>query len=196
MQAQAGSLDPAELPLASTEAAPVGALSMGEGEFRAFYERTAPHLRAYLRRVSGDSTLADDMLQESYLRLLRAPAAPAEEQHRKNYLFRIATNLLRDHFRATRRMAPEIPEVAARSHAARDFDRRHDLEPYLLQLKPRERELLWLAYVEGYSHDEIAETLKCRTASIRSMLFRARERLAGLLRAHGWKQESSGADPS
>ena len=196
MQARADSLDPAELPLASTEAASVGALSMGEGEFRAFYERTAPHLRAYLRRVSGDSTLADDMLQESYLRLLSAPMAPAEERHRKNYLFRIATNLLRDHFRAARRMAPEIAEVAARSRAAGDFDRRHDLEPYLLQLNPRERELLWLAYVEGYSHDEIAETLNCRSASIRSMLFRARERLAGLLRAHGWKQESSGADPS
>ena len=196
MQARADSLDPAELPLASTEAASVGALSMGEGEFRAFYERTAPHLRAYLRRVSGDSTLADDMLQESYLRLLSAPMAPAEERHRKNYLFRIATNLLRDHFRAARRMAPEIADVAARSRAAGDFDRRHDLEPYLLQLKPRERELLWLAYVEGYSHDEIAETLNCRSASIRPMLFRARERLAGLLRAHGWKQESSGADPS
>ncbi|HKW88463.1 MAG TPA: sigma-70 family RNA polymerase sigma factor [Candidatus Acidoferrales bacterium] len=196
MPAEVKTLDRAGTSLASPEAAPVGAPSMGEGEFRAFYERTAPQLRAYLRRVSGDSTLADDMLQESYLRLLHAPLAPAEEQHRKNYLFRIATNLLRDHFRAARRMVPGIPEVAVRSHAADDFSRRHDLEPYFLQLKPRERELLWLAYVEGYSHDEIAETLKCRTASIRSMLFRARERLANLLRAHGWKNESSGVERS
>jgi RNA polymerase sigma-70 factor, ECF subfamily len=194
----ADSLDPAAIPFASaepTESAarkPAGVLCMNEAEFRAFYEKTAPQLRAYLRRVTGDASLADDLLQESYLRLLRAPASPTEEAHRKHYLFRIATNLLRDHFRAAKRAPAAAPEIAANaaSHPARDFALQSDLEKFLLELKPRERELLWLAYVEGYRHDEIAKSLRCRTASIRPMLFRARGRLAELLRARGWKRKS------
>lgn len=52
-------------------------------------------------------------------------------------------------------------------------------------LSPRDRELLWLAYVEGSSHDEIAALLGLRSASIRSMLHRARHRMADALRRIG-----------
>src|SRR4029077_5859390 len=44
-------------------------------------------------------------------------------------------------------------------------------------LKPRERELLWLAYAQGSSHQEIAATLSLKTSSIKALLFRARQRL-------------------
>jgi len=198
VHAQADSLDSAEIPFTSDESAddaarkPAGLLCFDEAEFRAFYEKTAPPLRVYLRRVSGDAAIADDLLQESYLRLLRAPLAPTEESHRKHYLFRIATNLLTDHFRAAKRSFLPLPEVPDRAHAHRDFELERDLERFLLELKPRERELLWLAYVEGYRHDEIAKLMSCRTASVRPMLFRARSRLAELLRARGWKRKSQG----
>ncbi len=51
----------------------------------------------------------------------------------------------------------------------------------LRQLKPRERELLWLAYVEGMNHDEIAAATGLRPLSIRILLFRARRKAAQLL---------------
>lgn len=196
MRSQADSLNAAEISFASAESdenaarKPAGVPSMDEAEFRAFYGQTAPQLRGYLRRVTGDPSTTDDLLQESYLRLLRAPSAPTEEAHRKHYLFRVATNLLRDHFRAAKRSFAPLPENAATASAARDFGLERDFEKLLLDLKPRERELLWLAYVEGYRHDEIAEMLSCRTASIRPMLFRARGKLAELLRARGWKRNS------
>lgn len=198
MRAQADSLDCAEISFATgaggDEAAPrpVGVSSMDEAEFHVFYEKTAPPLRGYLRRATGDLSTADDLLQESYLRLLRAPLAPTEQAHRKHYLFRIATNLLRDHFRAAKRSPVSLPENSGAASADRDLDVQRDLEQFLLELKPRERELLWLAYVEGYRHDEIATLMSCRTASVRPMLFRARARLAELLRARGWKSESQG----
>ncbi len=200
MRAHAESLDCAEISFASGEAAqqaaagPVSALSMSEAEFRAFYEQTAPQLRGYLRRVMGEPSGADDLLQESYLRLLRAPSAPTEEAHRKHYLFRIATNLLRDHFRAAKRQPTVLPEATATetAHPTHDLAIESDLHQLLCKLKPRERELLWLAYVEGYRHDEIAKLLSCRTASIRPMLFRARGKLAELLRTCGWKSDSQG----
>ena len=68
---------------------------MSEDEFRAFYERTARPLWAYLARTTGEPHTADDLLQESYYRLLRCTVAFDDDIHRKNYLFRIATNLLR-----------------------------------------------------------------------------------------------------
>lgn len=198
MRAHAESLDCAEISFASAEPdenaerKPAGVTSMNEAEFRVFYEQTAPQLRGYLRRVTGDASTADDLLQESYLRLLRVPSAPTEEAHRKHYLFRIATNLLRDHFRAAKRQPAALPDATATeaAHPTRDLALQSDLQQLLSELKPRERELLWLAYVEGYRHDEIAEMLSCRTASIRPMLFRARGKLAELLRARGWKRDS------
>jgi len=63
--------------------------------------------------------------------------------------------------------------------------RRLDLARSMARLKPRERDMLWLAYAQGSSHKEIAETLGLKTASIKLLLFRARRRLAGLLREGG-----------
>ena len=60
--------------------------------------------------------------------------------------------------------------------------RRLDLARSMARLKPRERDLLWLAYAQGSSHKEIAETLGLKTASVKLLLFRARQRLARLLR--------------
>ena len=60
--------------------------------------------------------------------------------------------------------------------------RRVDLSRAMTRLKPRERDLLWLAYAQGSSHDEIAAALGLKTSSIKMLLFRARQRLAALLR--------------
>jgi RNA polymerase sigma-70 factor (ECF subfamily) len=59
----------------------------------------------------------------------------------------------------------------------------------MAELSPRDRQMLWLAYVEGASHREIAKALGLRAASIRSMLFRARQRLAEQLKARGLRPQ-------
>src|SRR5690348_6128883 len=69
---------------------------MDEDTFRAFYERTARGLWAYLARVTGDRQIADDLLQETYYRFLRAARNHSSEEHRRNSLYRIATNLAKD----------------------------------------------------------------------------------------------------
>ena len=84
---------------------------MDEDTFRAFYDRTARPLWAYLARITGDRQAADDLLQECYYRLLRARVAHDDETHRRHYLFKIATNLARDGYR--RKAA--APEIAAAS---------------------------------------------------------------------------------
>jgi len=59
---------------------------------------------------------------------------------------------------------------------------RTDVRRAMLRLRPRDRALLWLAYAQGQPHAEIARTLGVKTGSIKLLLFRARKRLAGMLR--------------
>ena len=75
----------------------------------------------------------------------------------------------------------EAGALADASDVAGDAQRRTDLGRAMARLKPRERELLWLAYAHGSSHEEIAESLGLRKASIKMLLFRARRRLAAIL---------------
>ena len=56
------------------------------------------------------------------------------------------------------------------------------LAPAFERMSPRERQLLWLAYAEGATHREIAQITGLRTAGVRIVLFRARRKLAHLLR--------------
>jgi RNA polymerase sigma-70 factor, ECF subfamily len=161
-------------------------LVMDEETFRAFYERTARGLWVYLARVAGDRQLADDLLQETYYRFLRAGAAHDNETHRRNSLYRIATNLARDVRRRSLARIPataagdDIEHVASAENAART-ERITDFTRAMSHLKPRERAMLWLAYAEGSSHQEIANALGLSAASLKPMLFRARRKLAALL---------------
>src|SRR5262249_17472888 len=150
----------------------------GEVAFQAFYQETARPLRAFLCRLSGKPELADDLLQETYLRFLRAQDLKDDASLRKAYLYKIATNLITDHWRTSAR---EQRWVVA-SHSAEDFREesapdqkdggekvilRRDLSRVFQELKPVERSLLWLAYVEGSEHREIAAALGLKQNSIR-----------------------------
>ncbi len=157
---------------------------MDEESFHAFYEQTARNLRGYLRSMLIDATMADDLLQESYFRLLNANLpASTEPAHRKNYLYRIATNLVYDHRRS--RKLDELPEDLT---AAPSPDTTQDIAQAFDRLKPRDRDILWMAYVECFSHKEIAEVLRLGSASIRPMLARARARFADILERRGLGQ--------
>jgi len=158
-------------------------LAMDEDAFRAFYERTAPSLWGYLARISGSRELAEDLLQESYYRLLKTRDGFENDAHRRNYLFRIATNLAHDARRGTlaRLLERTVPLSDVAADDSSTPERRTDVQRALGQLKPRERALLWLAYAQGSSHSEIAGILGLKTGSIKQLLFRARRKMAALL---------------
>jgi RNA polymerase sigma-70 factor (ECF subfamily) len=158
---------------------------MDEDTFRAFYERTARGIWGYLARVTGDRQMADDLLQETYYRFLRAGATHDSEEHRRNSLYRIATNLARDArrrnlFRATELAGDDIERVSGGDPAGAT-EHATDLTRAMARLKPKERAILWLAYAEGNSHREIAEVMGVRPGSMKILLFRARRKLAALL---------------
>ncbi|PYT79235.1 MAG: hypothetical protein DMG40_17125 [Acidobacteria bacterium] len=172
--------------LDAADAADSSGLSMNHEEFAYFYQRTARPVWSYLVHVSGNPALADDLLQESYLRFLCAARLSDGEGACRRYLFRIATNLLRDHWR---RRAPAslegLPEEACGTDQGSDIaqiDSQRMLARAFHRMRPLERQLLWLAYAEGATHAEIAEITGLRTAGIRMLLYRARRKLARLLK--------------
>ena len=160
------------------------ALAMTEEAFRAFYDRTARPVWGYLARLTGDRALADDLLQETFYRFLRSGASHESEAHRRNSLFKIATNLARDAHRRRRVLpffAAELPDVPSGDDLSGRFERSTDVGRAMRGLKPRDRAMLWLAYAEGSSHQEIAGVMGVKTGSVKLLLFRARRRLAALL---------------
>lgn len=158
---------------------------MNEAQFEAFYRQNAGSLWSYIYRLTSDASATDDLLQKAFFRFIRANPETESEDHARRYLYRTATNLAFDHFREAKRER-EAAAVAREAASHGDTsDLRFDMTRMFSELKPRERALLWLAHVEESSHDEIGAALGVKTNSVKVLLFRARRRLADILRKHG-----------
>jgi len=155
------------------------AYSMGEEVFLAFYHAVAPSLQGYIRKSCRDAVLAEDILQEAFYRFLRANVPRMDPPQMKSYLFKIATSLMIDHWRREKR--ERFWKDFWHSGEEQPAVEREDVSQALSRLKPKERALLWLAYVEGFNHSEIASTLGLKEKGIRVLLFRARRKLARVM---------------
>ena len=159
-------------------------LTMDQDAFGILYEQTARGVWAFLLRRTGDEQVAEDLLQETYYRFLRTERDYESDDHRRHYLFRIASNVANDTLRRRRDRgtASVDPEsLGSPVDEASVSRKRTDLARAMTHLNPRQREALWLAYAEGASHEEIAGILGLRKGSVKPLLFRARKKLAGLL---------------
>jgi RNA polymerase sigma-70 factor, ECF subfamily len=164
---------------------------ISQPEFEAFYSQTARVLHGYLCRLSRDPAIAEEVLQEAYMRMLNAPAM--EDRSRKAYLYQTATNLLRDHWRKQKREREnwELNEPAEQHH---DLSLPLDVATVFEQLTARDRATLWLAHVEELNHREIAAILGMKENSIKVILFRARARAKDLLEKAGWVAAHEGEE--
>ena len=173
------------LPGDSSSAATVPLETMDEAAFQALYQRMAPALGAYIRRTCGQPDLADDILQETFLKFLKMPRPAMEEAATRAYLYRTATTLIADRWRKQKREEAWSLKTIFRTKTAEHTTLRGDMARMFVRLSHRERALLWLAYVEGFEHREIAEVLGLREKSIKVLLFRARKKLAVILTSEG-----------
>ncbi len=148
-----------------------------EADFDLFYREMHPRLWAYLVRVTRERPLAEDLAQESFVRLLASRGAALPTDQRRAYLFRIAENLARDAGRRRARAPAQSLEQAVEPAAAPPPDPMGArTEAAFASLPDRERKLLWLAHVEDWSHAEIAALLGLASGSVRVLLHRARRR--------------------
>jgi RNA polymerase sigma-70 factor, ECF subfamily len=164
---------------------------MNEAQFEAFYRKTAGGLWSYIFRMTGNAATADDLLQKTFLGLLRAHPSFENDDHARRYAFRAATNLALDHFREAKRDRVRLDGLIPRASIVDRGDLRHDLSRLFAELKPRERALLWLAHVEEADHTEIGEALGVKSKSVKVLLFRARRRLGEILTKAGIRPEAA-----
>lgn len=117
---------------------------------------------------------AEDILQDTMLRLLSAAPVFESPEHEKAWLLRVAINLCKNHLKASQKRAyEELSESLA-------CDIPDDLSfvwEAVSALPVKYREVIHLFYQEELSTSEIALLLDSKEATIRSLLFRAREKL-------------------
>lgn len=133
--------------------------AIGQGDWDAFetlYTAMSPPLFTVLRRMVGDRAWAEDLLQELFLRLYRAP--PVDVKKPRAYLFASARNLAVDALRSRRDTAPLEDAEAARQEV--DLDGRLDLELALAALPEAERQIVTLHLNAGLTFREAAAVLR------------------------------------
>jgi RNA polymerase sigma-70 factor, ECF subfamily len=159
--------------------------ALTEIEFSRFYERTARPLWAYVYRVTRHAGDADDIVQDAFCRLLRADVGALGEEELRRYLFRIAGNLMTDRWRRAERELSWLNRLRGGQQADPGLVPDDGVSREFGALKPRDRALLWLAYVEEHNHEEIASALGLARGSVKVLLSRARARLRKLLVTKG-----------
>jgi RNA polymerase sigma-70 factor (ECF subfamily) len=155
-----------------------------EAAFAAFYDHTARALWAFAYRATANAADADDIVSEAFCRLLQSADRLSTDEERRRYVFRIAGNLVVDRWRRQQRDEERDREQTAgmpddaRTVICGQVD---DVTAGFARLSEHDRVLLWLAYVEGHSHAEIAAAVGVRKGSVKMLLSRARARLRRLL---------------
>lgn len=142
-------------------------------------------LSRYLLRYTGDPELAADAAQEAFTRLLDNDP---DDDAVRSWLFTVATNVVRDQWRARKRHAELLAAAVDRvpqSDASPGADRRLESEEKraavqeaLLTLSEKERTAL-LMREEGFTQREIAEAVGTTTKSVGTLTIRAMRKLAG-----------------
>ena len=106
------------------------------------------------------------------------PVDTMTPEHRKNYLYKIAANLVKRE--ARKRSEQEVADLPG-PESAEQIDEWIGIRNALDRMKAAERSLLWLAYVEGFSHREIGAIAGYAENSVRPLLHRAKQRLLRFL---------------
>ena len=158
---------------------------LDERAFAACYEHGARALWSYAHRVTGQAADADDIVQDAFCRLLQADVDGLSDEELRRYVFRIASNLIADRWRRSMREASWLDRLKGEPVAQSRRESDDSVSREFAALKSGDRALLWLAYVEGENHQEIADALGLSRGSIKVLLSRARSRLRDLLTAKG-----------
>jgi RNA polymerase sigma-70 factor (ECF subfamily) len=164
-----------------------------QAAFDQLFRRWAGPMLRYLERMVRDSATAEDLLQETFLRVFRARDRYQPEARFSTWLYTIATNLALNELRRPRRRAPHrsTDEGESDEHplslegnepraddVAHARSTREALERELSALPERQRAALVLSAVEGLSYAEVAVNLETTEKSVKALVHRARATLA------------------
>ena len=163
-----------------------------DSAFDALFDRWASRLLRYLERMLREPATAEELVQESFLRVYRARDRYEPEARFSTWLYRIATNLALNELRRPRRRDPhdsldaeDATPLAVAQPATDDVVHARrvgaDVESALEALPERQRMALWLSAVEGQSYAEVASALDVSEKAVKALVHRARASLSSKL---------------
>ncbi len=146
----------------------------------ALFNSQYPRLAGWIRRLVDDEETAHELASEAFTRLL-SRWSRLENPH--SYLYMIATNLVRDHWRRMERERRAMRTVATAAHDNEPYHPAQDVDVrQLIQALPlRQRNAFLLHYYAGFGVREVAAMLGCPEGTVKADLFQARSRLRSAL---------------
>jgi RNA polymerase sigma-70 factor, ECF subfamily len=160
------------------------AFSRGSADaFAALFSRYKQPLFGFFRRRVSDPTQAEELTQETFLAVLRSASRYEQRALFRTYLYAIGFKILRAHRRKVALRATFLGAEADWPAVQNPLDAEVWLRQAVGKLELLDREILLLREFEQLSYAEIAELLRLPLNTVRSRLFRARERLRDLLAA-------------
>jgi RNA polymerase sigma-70 factor (ECF subfamily) len=152
------------------------------------YDTYAPAIHRYIYHKTGDADTAQDLTAETFQRFLEAlkrQAGPTE--HLSGWLYRVAHNLIVDHYRQRPEVPPlSIDDVEPAVPATQDGyvargDRAMRARDALQQLTPLQQQVMILRFLEDMSLYEVAQVLDRTVGSIKALQHRAIDTLQRIL---------------
>jgi RNA polymerase sigma-70 factor (ECF subfamily) len=172
----------ADMVLQDSEKDVIEGCQRGEPDaFRALFERYKDTVYSIALRYSGDAAVAQDIAQDTFLKLFSAVGAFRGDSNFESWLYRMVVNSCFDQKRKTRRFAPLLdefmsllrtPDVSVLDEVLRS-EMSAQVRAVIDSLAPDQRMVVVLRYTQGLSYDEIAAIMGCAAGTIASRLNRA-----------------------
>ena len=150
----------------------------------------------YLNGFVGDLVTAEELTEETFVKLVLKRPGFYRTSAFKTWLYAIARNTAMDYLRRHKRQdvpLEDCPNLADEEELERSYIRRDDkllLHACMKKLKPEYRQVLWLAYFEGFSCQQIGRIMKKTTHGVETLAYRARLALKKILTEEGFEYEN------
>lgn len=146
----------------------------------------SPVRRFFLHQTLGDASLSDDLAQDTFIKAWRNIDSFRAMSSFQTWLMRIAYNVFYDYVRS-RKTTSDIDNVAEpMTNGNSNPSLQMDLYHALSLLKPDERTCITLQLVDGYKIDQIAKITNMKEGTVKSILFRGKEKLTKYLKQNGY----------
>jgi RNA polymerase sigma-70 factor (ECF subfamily) len=159
--------------------------ALSSQDTRAFGElirRHQSHVRNFLRKLSGDINAADDLAQDCFMRAWDKLHTFSGRGSFIGWLLKIAYTTFLQSKRKSKRYAEileqvgHVSEIESRTHSVQS-DEVGDLDKFLAVLSEEERAIMVMSYACGLSHREISEATSMPVGSVKSVIFRGKEKI-------------------
>lgn len=174
--------------LASDEALMMAYVAGDKAAFRVLFERYSPQVLALARRRVSSDDEARDITQQTFLHLHRARNDFRSDAKLRPWLFTIAMNLVREHYRRRGRrrealLEPErMPEPPSDGDPVRQGELQKQVQRALATLPDGQREVIELHWISGIPYEQVAEIVGASEAAVRVRAHRAYAVLRELLK--------------